>query len=127
MTNKVVRIMEAIGKDALKALSEVQKYLPAAAPIAAMLFPGAAGATTAAVNAVGLIQNAVVTVEQKMAAAGKATGTGAQKAADVLSIVTPVVTELLTQAGLTASTAELQSIVNVIVAVLNLQTAPATS
>jgi malonyl CoA-acyl carrier protein transacylase len=127
MTTKLTTIMDAIGRDAKKALSEVVKYLPAAATLASIIFPGQAGTVTGVVNAVNLVQSAVSTVEQKMAAAGIATGTGAQKLADVLTIVTPVVTQELTAAGLTPNTAYITSIVNAVVAVLNVQTVPATA
>lgn len=129
MTNRLISLMEQIAVDALKGLEEVAKYLPKAAGLAALIFPAQAAAITGVVNSVELIQNAVVTVEQKMAAAGKQTGTGAQKAADVLTLVTPTVTQLLTAEGLHVDTAFLQNIVNAVVAILNVQasTVPAAS
>ena len=123
MTNTFVSIMEQIGKDALKALAEIVKYLPAAAGLAAEIFPAESAAITGVVNSVDLIQNAVVTVEQKMAAANVATGTGAQKLADVLTIVTPTVTQLLTAEGINADTAYIQNLVNAVVAILNVRSA----
>ena len=123
MTNKFISIMEQIGKDALKALSEVVKYLPAAASLAAEIFPAQTAVISGVVNSVDLIQNAVVTVEQKMAAGGAATGTGTQKAADVLTIVTPVVTQLLTAEGITVDSAYIQGLVNAVVAILNVRSA----
>lgn len=121
MTNRFITVMERIGHDALIALEDVVKYLPEAAMLAKIIFPEAAPAIDVAVNVTGLIQNAVVTVEQKMAAGGKATGTGTQKLADVLQIVTPVVTQLLTQAGVKADTAYITNLVNAVVAILNVQ------
>jgi hypothetical protein len=118
--------MEAIGRDALKALSEVEKYLPEASVLALAIFPAQTAAITGVVNSVGLIQKAVVTVEQKMAAGAAATGTGAQKAADVLTIVTPTVTQLLQAEGLTVDAPYIQKLTNAIVDILNVQTiAPA--
>jgi hypothetical protein len=64
-------------------------------------------------------------VEQKYAAAGAQSGTGAQKLADVMLLVGPVVTKLLTQAGIAASTSYVQSLVSAVVAILNVQTMPA--
>ena len=93
MTSKFVSVMEQIGKDALKALSVVETYLPGAAALAALIFPAQSAAITGVVNSVDLVQKAVVTVEQKMAAAGQASGTGAQKLADVVTVVTPTVTQ----------------------------------
>ncbi len=121
MTNKFVTVMEAVGRDALKALAEIVKYLPAAAGLAAEIFPAESAAITGVVNSVDLIQNAVVTVEQKMAAAKAATGTGTQKLSDVLTIVTPTVTQLLTAEGIKVDTTYLQGLVNAVVAILNVR------
>ena len=121
MTSKFVSIMEQIGKDALKALAEIVKYLPAAAGLAAEIFPAESAAIAGVVNSVDLIQNAVVTVEQKMAAGNVSKGTGTQKLADVLTIVTPTVTQLLTAEGIKADTAYIQNLVNAVVAVLNVR------
>lgn len=125
MTNPLITVMEKIGKDALKLLSEVVKYLPTAAALATEIFPGAAGATAGAVNSIQLIQSAVTTVEQKMAAAGAQSGTGAQKLADVLTMVTPTVTQLLTAEKIPANTVEITNIVNAVVAILKVQTTSA--
>lgn len=127
MANEFVTIMERIGKDFKIGLAEVQKYLPAAAALASLIFPAQTATITGVVNATELIQNAVATVEQKMAAAGAVTGTGTQKAADVLTIVTPTVTQLLTEAGVKVNATYLQSIVNAVVAILNVQTVPASA
>jgi hypothetical protein len=123
MTNKFVSIMEQIGKDALKALAEVVKYLPAAASLAAEIFPAESAAISGVVNSVDLIQNAVVTIEQKMAAAGASSGTGAQKAADVLTLVAPTVTQLLTAEGIKVDASYLQGLVDAVVAILNVRSA----
>ena len=123
MTNKFLSIMEAIGRDALKALSEVAKYLPEVGALAAEIFPAQTAAISGVVNSVQLVQNAVVTVEQKMAAGGAATGTGTQKLADVLTIVTPTVTQLLTTEGVKVDTAYLTNLVNTVVGILNLRDA----
>lgn len=127
MSNKFVTIMQAIGRDIKKAWSEVVIYLPSAEVLAGLLFPGKA--TTTVVNAVNLIQQAVATVEQKFAAAGEPTGTGAQKSAQVLSIVGPAVTSLLAAEGIQLDQTHIQSIINAVVAVLNVQgsSAPATN
>ena len=89
--------------------------------LASLIFPAQTAAIAGAVSSVDLIQKAVVSVEQKMAAAGKAHGTGAQKAADVLTLVEPAVTQLLMQNNLHVDTAYLASIVNAVVAILNVQ------
>jgi|ERR1700674_111568 len=126
MTNKFLTIMEAIGRDCLLVLTEVEKYLPKAAVLAEAIFPAQTAVITGVVNSVALIQKAVVLAEQKMAAGGQASGTGLQKSADVLSTVEPVVTQLLKAEGLTVDTAYIQKLTNAIVDILNVQTiAPA--
>lgn len=127
MTNKFVSIMEAIGKDILKVWADVVKYLPPVAALASLLFPGEAAVTAGVVNSVNLIQQAVATVEQKFAAAGAVTGTGAQKLAQVISMVGPTVTQLLASEGLSVNQAQLTGIINAVVAVLNVQAGPAAA
>jgi hypothetical protein len=128
MTNKFITVMEAIGRDALKALTFVETYLPKAAELASLFFPAEAATITGVVNATALIQKAVVLAEQKMAAGGQATGTGLQKAADVISTVEPTVTQLLSEAGISnVDTAYIQKIVDAVVADLNVRDATATA
>lgn len=124
MTNKFVSLMERIGHDIKVAWGDVVEYLPKAAALASLLFPADAAALTGVVNSVGLIQQAVVTVEQKFAAAGNPTGTGPQKLAQVLSMVSPAVTQLLAAEGLQYDQAQITKIVNAVVDVLNVQAAP---
>ena len=71
------------------------------------------------------VQTAVLMVEQKFAAAGAQKGTGAQKLAEVMVLAEPVVAQLLAQAGVAANTAYVQSLVNAVVAILNVQAMPA--
>lgn len=130
MTNRFISIMETIGKDALKGLEEIVHYLVPAARLAEILFPAEAAGIEGVINSIDLIQKAVVTVEQKMAAGGKASGTGIQKAADVLSLVGSAVTQLLTSAQISADPSYLKNLINAVVGVLNVRstttsTAPA--
>jgi hypothetical protein len=127
MTNKFISFMEKVGQDIKIAWEEVVKYLPAVSTLAELLFPAQAAATAAVVNSLNLIQQAVVTVEQKFAAAGAATGTGAQKLAQVLSLVGPTVTQLLASEGLNYDQTQVTGIINAVVAVLNVQAAPAAA
>jgi hypothetical protein len=121
MTIKFVTIMEQIGKDALKVLTEVEKYLVPAAELAAEIFPQDQAVIAGVVNSVGLIQKAVAMAEQKMAAANMQTGTGLQKAADVISIVEPTVTQLLTAEGLKVDTVYIQKLTDAVVGILNVR------
>jgi len=68
---------------------------------------------------------AVLLVEQKYAASGVQSGTGAQKLAEVMLLTESAVTTLLAKAGVEVSTAYLQSVVSAVVAILNVQSASA--
>ena len=124
MANKFITVMEAIGRDIKKAWTDVVPYLPAASALASLLFPGSAQ-VAGVVNSVSLIEQAVTVVEQKFVAAGSPSGSGAQKLAQVLSIVTPTVTQLLAQEGIAVNQTQVTNIVNAVVAVLNVSPAPA--
>lgn len=124
MTSAFVSLMDKIGHDIKVIWADVVKYLPAASELAAVIFPAQAATIAGVVNSVDLIQQAVATVEQKFAAAGNVTGTGAQKLAQVISMVSPTVTQLLTSEGLHYDSAQVTNIINAVVAVLNVQEAP---
>lgn len=120
-----ISVMEKVGQDIEKGLEFVLKYSIPIETIVKLLFPElpAVGvATTAAFNVAQLIQNAVVTVEQKYAALNTTGITSAQKLADVIAITEPVVISGLAQAGITADTSYVTSLVNAVVALLNIPT-----
>jgi hypothetical protein len=121
---KLVSVLELVGKDADKTLVAASKYLPEAAAVAELLFPAEAPAiaagTSVAINVAGLIQTAVAEVEQKASALPSGL-TGAQKSADVLAIVSQVVIADLAQLGIkNADTSYVQSLINAVVALLNI-------
>jgi hypothetical protein len=125
---KFVSVLDKVGQDFVKGLDEVEKYLPAAATLASMIFPGDSAAIAGVVNTTQLIQSAVASVQQKLAAAGAKTASGTALATDVLTIVTPTVTQLLTEAGVkNVNSAYIQKIVNAVVAILDVQRAPAAA
>jgi hypothetical protein len=121
-----ISILESIGKGFAKGLQWAITYAIPVEKLVALLFPAAAPAVTGLADATSLIQSTVLLVEQKFAAAGTQSGTGAQKLAEVMQLVEPIVTRLLTAAGITTSTAYIQSLVSAVVAILNVQTMPAT-
>lgn len=125
MSNKLISIMERIGADIHVVWNDILKYLPEAAGLAALLFPGQAGTAAVVVNAVNLIQQTVVSVEQKFKSSGAPSGSGPQKAAQVLAIVGPSVTSLLAQEKIDLNTTQINNIINAVVAVLNVQSTPA--
>ncbi len=119
-------VLQVIGKDFAKGLQWALQYAVPAEKLAALLFPAAAPQLTAVEGATALIQNAVMLVEQKYAASGAQSGTGTQKLAEVLTLAGSAVTELLTKAGITATPDYVSSLINAVVAILNVQS-PATA
>lgn len=133
MSNIFVTIFDWIEKEEKVIYADIIKYAPAVAKIAELLFPGEATAiaagTSAALDVTTLIQNAVLMVEQKYAASGVASGTGTQKAAEVLTLAGSAVTSLLSQLGITATSDYINSLITAVVSILNVQpsTAPTTT
>ena len=122
MASGFVSLLSKIGSFFKEGLVFVEKYMVPTASLVGLLFPAVAPEAAGVVTSVQLIQAAVTEIEQKYAASGSASGTGSQKLADVLQIVTPAVTELLTKEGVkNVNQAYIQSIVNAVVAVLNAQ------
>lgn len=121
---KLLSVLELVAKDADKGLVVVVKYLPEASVIAQLLFPAEAAAiqagTSVTISVANVIQTSVAEVEAKakLIPAGL---TGAQKSADVLQIVSQVVISQLSTLGIKNSdTAYVQSLVNAVVALLNI-------
>jgi hypothetical protein len=121
-------VLEAIGKGFEKGLQWAVTYAVPVEKLVGLLFPAAAPELTVLADATGLIQNAVIEVEQKYAAAGVQSGTGTQKLATVITLVEPVVTSLLAKAGIGgASTTYIQNLVSAVVGILNVQAMPAAA
>ena len=122
-----VGVLEAVGKDFAKGLKWAVEYAVPVEKLVGLLFPAAAPVATALASATTLIQNAVVAVEQKYAASGVQTGTGTQKLAEVMTLAGDAVTSLLASSGITATAAYVESLVSAVVAILNVQPAPAAT
>ena len=120
-------VLEAVGKGFEKGLKWALTYAVPVEKLVGLLFPAALPAMTAAVDATTLIQNAVLLVEQKYAASGLQSGTGAQKLAEVMLLTQGAVSSLLAQAGVTASESYLESLVSAVVSVLNVQQMPSSA
>ncbi len=120
-------VLEAVGKDFAKGLKWAMQYALPVEKLVALLFPGTAPTVSVLENATVLIQNAVVLVEQKYAASGVQEGTGAAKLAEVMTLAGDAVAALLAKAGITASSEYVQSLVSAVVALLNVQPAPAAA
>jgi hypothetical protein len=122
-----IGFLEAVGKDFANGLKWSLEYGVPVEKLVALLFPAAAPAMAAAMDATGLIQAAVVQVEQKFAAAGVQSGTGAQKLAEVLTLAETAVTNLLTSTGIEVSAGYVTNLVTAVVAILNVQPAPSVA
>jgi hypothetical protein len=114
--------LKAAGLAFMKGLGWAVQYAIPVEKLVALLFPAAAPAALGIATATGLIQTAVISVEQKYAAAGVQSGTGTQKAAEVLLLTTDAVISLLKQEGITADTTYVQELVSAVVAILNVHT-----
>jgi len=120
-----IGVLDMIGKDFAKGLAWASQYALPVEKLTALLFPAVAPEMTSAAAATTLIQNAVLIVEQKYAAAGIAKGTGTQKLAEVMTLAGNAVTSLLSQAGIKADTGYIQNVVSAVVGILNVQAQPA--
>lgn len=127
MANEFVSFLETVGKDFMKGLNWFLTYAVPVESLVKLLFPAATKDVTAIQNAAQFIQTAVMQVEQKYAALGTQNGTGAQKLAEVLSLTQAVVTQQLAAAGIAATPAYITSLINAVVAILNVNPAPAAS
>ena len=125
-----VSVMETIGKGFAKGLKWAVEYAVPVEKLVGLLFPAAAPIANEVADATSLIQTAVLLVEQKYAASGAQSGTGAQKLAEVLLLTEQSVTALLAKAGITVDASYLQNVISAVVAILNVQGAvsvPATT
>lgn len=124
MANKFVTFLEDIGKDFKNGLIKLEPFL-----IKGIAIAEAAEAPITAINPlVGAIFQTVVgtvsSIEQKFAAMGTQTGTGAQKLAEAVQILAPVLGQALTAAGHAADLTTVQNYINAVVAFLNAIPAP---
>ena len=124
-------VLETVGKGFAKGLKWAVEYAVPVEKLVGLLFPAAAPAATEVADATSLIQTAVLLVEQKYAASGVQSGTGAQKLSEVMLLTEQSVTALLAKAGITADSSYIANVVSAVVAILNVQgtqgAAPATT
>ena len=120
---KFETVLGLVAKDTVKVIAGVQKYMPEATALAEALFPqfapeiAAGSATFASIST--LISNTVIEVEQKSSALSTSL-TGPQKLADVLQIVESSVVAALASEKITAGTNYVATLVNAVVALLNI-------
>jgi hypothetical protein len=116
-----VSVMETIGKGFAKGLKWAVEYAVPVEKLVGLLFPAAAPIANGVADATSLIQTAVLLVEQKYAASGVQSGTGAQKLSEVMLLTEQSVAALLTKAGITADSTYISNVVSAVVAILNVQ------
>jgi len=114
-----ISVLTAVGKGFMKGLKWAVTYAIPVEKLVALLFPTAAPAALGVATSLSLIQDTVLLVEQKYAASGVSTGNGAAKLAEVIQLTEGAVTALLAKEGITTDTAHITSIVNAVVAILN--------
>jgi hypothetical protein len=118
MANKFLSVLETIGRDFQKGLMFVLPFAETAGAIGVqMFFPALGPAYNSTVAA-------VVLAEQKYAAMGKQSGSGAQKLEDVVQIVGPVVAQALSDAGKSSAEQDVKNYVNSVVNVWNSAPSP---
>ena len=120
-----VSVLEAVGKGFEKGLKWAVTYAVPVERLVGLLFPSAAPVANEVADATSLIQSAVLLVEQKYAASGVQSGTGAQKLNEVMLLTEAAVTGLLAKAGVQVDSAYLQNVISAVVAILNVQSASA--
>ncbi len=118
-----VSVLETIGKGFAKVLQRAVEYAVPVENLVGLWFPAAAPVANEVADATSSIQTAVLLVEQKYAASGAQSGTGAQKLAEVMLLTEQSVTALLAKAGVSADTSYIESVVSAVVAILNVQSA----
>lgn len=114
-------ILKAIGHDFKKGLDYILPIAETAGEMAVAIYAPALGPLFNQTVA------AVVTAEQNAAAIGKQNGTGAQKLASVVQLMGPLIAQSLTDAGKSATAADVEQYINSIVMILNLIPASAVS
>jgi hypothetical protein len=119
MAKKFVTFLEAIGHDFKVGLQKLDPFMRKAVAIAQAAEPEIAALDPA----IGVIFTTVVstisTIEQKFAAMGAQSGTGAQKLAEATTILQPLVTQAFTAAGKAADAATVQNYISAVVNFLN--------
>lgn len=120
MSNKFESFLSTVGTDFMKGLGFAVKEAPLVGNLVTIFYPGNAAVSPLVTAGLTLLQNSILTIEQKYAASGAQSGTGEQKAAEVLALSGPAVTQLLTAGGVkNVSDSYVQNLVTAIVGILN--------
>lgn len=123
---KVLHVLDLVGQDAEKGLLFIQKYAAPIDAVATLAFPGAGAGFTAGLTAVNLVQQVVLEVKAKSAAL-PAGLSSEQMTAEELQIVGPAVIALVNKEFPNYSTAQVQDLINLVIAAINAPPAPAAA
>ena len=115
-----ISFLDAVGKDFKIALDAVLPWAKGAGSVAISIFDPAIAPLFNATLGV------VAQTEQKFAAMGQQTGTGAQKLSDVITIMGPLIQQGFIAAGQDSTPAAVEKFINAAVAILNAAPAQAT-
>jgi hypothetical protein len=115
---KAKTFLQHVGQDIEKGFAKAAPIVQDAEPYLNLVFPGFGPlfASTA---------NEVISTEQKFAAIGQQSGTGAQKLSSTLSVIEPVAQQLFTAAKLPSDETTITNWINGVVGLLNGIPAPA--
>jgi hypothetical protein len=127
MANKFVTFLEDVGHDFKVGLSKLDPIVKKAIVIAQAAEAPIAGLDPALGVIFTTVVSTVSSIEQKFAAMGQQTGTGVQKLAEAVTILSPVVTQAFTAAGKAADNVTVQNYISAVVNFLNaIPASPAT-
>ena len=113
-----ISVLDKIGHDFKVTLDKVLPWAAGAGSVAVSIFDPAIAPLFQATLGV------VSQTEQKFAAMGQQTGTGAQKLSDVITIMGPLIQQGFIAAGQDSTPAAVEKFVNAAVAILNATPAP---
>jgi len=119
MTNKFVSFLEEVGKDFKNGLAKIAPFIEKGLQIAAVAEPEIAVLDPALGPIFSTVVAEVSNIEQKFAAMGKQTGSGAEKLATAVTILQPVVAQAFNAAGKPSDGATVGNYISAVVNFLN--------
>lgn len=120
MSSKFVSLLTHIGQAFKKGIDAVLPFAKAASVGISIVNPGIGAALQTTINVVSA-------TEQKFAAMGSQSGSGAQKLAEATTILEPALTQIFAANGITVDTSHIQAYINATVALLNSLPAPTST
>jgi hypothetical protein len=119
MSDKVVTFLQHVGRDFKNGLRYIDPLVKKGIVLAEIAAPEVALLDPALGPIFMTVVATVASVEQKFTAVGKQDGTGVQKAAEVSTILQPIISHTFAQAGKPSDADTVNKYINSIVAFLN--------